>query len=175
MTVCLLSILLSANRLKNSIMLALVIPWRVLKSIIYHVEKEYPKECGGLLFCHKEFDVLYCESVEHLTNLSDDPTRLFIAEILESDNFGREIVFYHSHTSKSSPKGLTKVDKTRILYPYAMIVYAPEGRVIDLCIFEKTPFGWKEFPIYSDNLINGCLTRDQIENIKKANIAYSSK
>ena len=111
-----------------------------------HIAASHPHEAGGYLACVRRDDRLYATEHVPLENVSTEPRRRFVATA--TDPVPPEPrVFYHSHTSASTPSGLTGVDRRNIREPLALVVFAPHGDPYSYRLFRLGLFSWREIPV----------------------------
>jgi proteasome lid subunit RPN8/RPN11 len=123
-----------------------VISPEIRRSIASHVAADHPREAGGFLGCVRRGNRLYSTHHVPLSNESSTPKRRF--ETTVDDRVPPPPrVFYHSHTSASSPSGLTRVDKRSIPEPFALVVFAPHQTVLSYRGFKHRLLGWHEIRI----------------------------
>jgi len=123
-----------------------VIPPEIRRSIASHVAADHPREAGGFLNCSRRGNRLYAIHHVPLPNDSPTPDRRF--ETTVDDRVPPPPrLFYHSHTSASSPAGLTTVDEQSIPEPFALVVFAPHETPLSYRGFKRRLFGWQELPV----------------------------
>ncbi|WP_324757375.1 Mov34/MPN/PAD-1 family protein [Haloarcula sp. GH36] len=115
-------------------------------SIAATIAASHPHEAGGYLACTRRDDRLHATDHVPLENVAAEPRRRFVAT--PTDRVPSEPrVFYHSHTSPSTPSGLTGVDRRNIHDPLALVVFAPHGEPYSYRLFQLGLFGWREVPV----------------------------
>jgi len=125
---------------------ALTIPDDVRDAIAAHVAASHPHEAGGYLGCAREDNRIYATEHVPLDNVSPRPRRRFVATA--TDGVPPEPrVFYHSHTSASTPSGLTGTDRRNIRDRFALVVFAPHGEPYSYRLFRLGLFNWREVPV----------------------------
>ncbi|MFC6976043.1 Mov34/MPN/PAD-1 family protein [Halomicroarcula sp. GCM10025709] len=125
---------------------SLTIPDELRDSIAANIAANHPHEAGGYLACVRRDDRLYATEHVPLENVATEPRRRFVATA--TDRVPPEPrVFYHSHTSASTPSGLTGVDRRNIHDPLAMVVFAPHGEPYSYRLFRLGLLGWREMPV----------------------------
>jgi len=126
--------------------LGVVIPPQIRRSVANHVAADHPQEAGGFLGCVRRGDRLHSTHHVPLPNDSLTPDRRF--ETTVDDRVPPPPrLFYHSHTSASSPAGLTTVDERSIPEPFAIVVFAPHGTPLSYRGFKRRLLGWQELPV----------------------------
>ena len=125
---------------------SLTIPEELRDSIAAHIEAAHPSEAGGYLACVRRDDRLYATDHVSLENGADEPRKRFVSTA--TDRVPPEPrVFYHSHTSASTPSGLSGVDRRNIHDELALVVFAPHGEPYSYRLFRLGLFGWQEIPV----------------------------
>ncbi len=125
---------------------SLTIPDELRDSIAANIAASHPHEAGGYLACTRRGDRLYATEHVPLENVAAEPRRRFVATA--SDRVPpNPRVFYHSHTSPSTPSGLTGVDRRNITDSLALVVFAPHGEPYSYRLFRLGLFGWQEVPV----------------------------
>ncbi|MDT3435939.1 Mov34/MPN/PAD-1 family protein [Haloarcula sp. 1CSR25-25] len=127
---------------------ALTIPDDVRDAIAAHIAARHPNEAGGYLACTRRGDRLYATDHVPLENVSPRPRRRFVATATEEVP-PEPRVFYHSHTSASTPSGLTGTDRRNIRDRFALVVFAPHGDPYSYRLFRLGVFHWRELPVTS--------------------------
>ncbi|GCF16121.1 hypothetical protein Harman_40560 [Haloarcula mannanilytica] len=125
---------------------ALTIPEGLRDEIAAHIAASHPHEAGGYLACTRRDGRL--DATEHipLDNESQRPRRRFVAR--PTDDLPPEPrVFYHSHTSASTPSGLTGTDRRNIRDRFALVVFAPHGEPYSYRLFRLGLFDWREVAV----------------------------
>jgi proteasome lid subunit RPN8/RPN11 len=106
----------------------LVVPDEIRDAVERRVERDHPVEAGGYLACRRQGSTLVAAGHVPVSNDAADPTRRF--ETTVDDRAPASLrVFYHSHTSASSPSGLTALDRRNIPERNALVVFAPNDPV----------------------------------------------
>lgn len=124
----------------------LTIPEDLRDSIAATISASHPHEAGGYLACTQRDDRLRATDHVPLDNVATEPRRRFVAPA--SDRVPPSPrVFYHSHTSPSTPSGLTGVDRRNITDSLALVVFAPHGEPYSYRLFRLGLFGWHEVPV----------------------------
>lgn len=123
-----------------------VIPPDVRGDLDSHVVGEFPDEAGGFLACERRGDRLRATRHVPLLNGSETPRRRF-ETVIDERAPPPPRVFYHSHTSASSPSGLTRIDERSIPEPFALVVFAPHGRPLSYRLFKRGLLQWREHPV----------------------------
>jgi proteasome lid subunit RPN8/RPN11 len=125
---------------------SLTIPEELRDSIAANIAANHPHEAGGYLACVRRDDRLYATDHVPLENVAPEPRRRFVATA--TDRVPPEPrVFYHSHTSPSTPSGLTGFDRRNINDPFALVVFAPHGEPYSYRLFRLGVLGWSEVPV----------------------------
>ena len=125
---------------------ALTVPDDVRDAIAAHIAATHPHEAGGYLACARRDGRLYATDHVPLENVSTRPRRRFVATA--TDGIPPEPrVFYHSHTSASTPSGLTGTDRRNIRDRFALVVFAPHGDPYSYRLFQLGTFNWREVPV----------------------------
>ncbi|MHC3381400.1 Mov34/MPN/PAD-1 family protein [Haloarcula sp. H-GB5] len=128
---------------------ALTVPDEVRDAIAAHIAASHPHEAGGYLACTRQDDQLYATDHVPLENVSPRPRRRFAATA--PDQIPPEPrVFYHSHTSASTPSGLTGTDRRNIRDRFALVVFAPHGEPYSYRLFRLGLFNWQEIPVMGE-------------------------
>ncbi len=123
-----------------------VVTPKIRRSVASHVADAHPREAGGFLGCARRGDRLCSTRHVTLSNDSPTPTRRF-ESVVDDRAPPPPRLFYHSHTSASSPAGLTAVDKRSIPEPFALVVFAPHGTPLSYRGFKRRLLGWRELPV----------------------------
>lgn len=124
----------------------IVVTPKIRRSVASHVAADHPKEAGGFLGCVRRGNYLYSTNHVTLSNSSSRPTRRF-ESVIDDRAPPPPRLFYHSHTSASSPAGLTTVDEQSIPEPFALVVFAPHGNPLSYRAFKRRLLGWREIPV----------------------------
>ncbi|GGO00653.1 Mov34/MPN/PAD-1 family protein [Haloarcula pellucida] len=125
---------------------ALVVPQAVRAAIADDVRTAHPHEAGGFLGCERRDGRLYATSHVALDNEAETPRRRFVSTATDAVPPSPR-VFYHSHTSASTPSGLTGVDRRNIPDSLALVVFAPHGDPYSYRLFRRALFNWQEVPV----------------------------
>jgi len=125
---------------------ALTIPDELRDAIAAHIAASHPHEAGGYLACTRRDDRLYATDHVPLDNVSPRPRRRFVATATD-DVPPEPRVFYHSHTSASTPSGLTGTDRRNIRDRFALVVFAPHGEPYSYRLFRLGLVNWREVPV----------------------------
>jgi len=125
---------------------SLTIPEELRDSIAAHIEAAHPSEAGGYLACVQGEDGLYATDHVPLENVAAAPRQAFVARASD-DRPPEPRVFYHSHTSASTPSGLSGVDRRNIRDSLALVVFAPHGEPYSYRLFRLGLFSWQEIPV----------------------------
>jgi len=125
---------------------SLTIPDELRDSIAANIATSHPHEAGGYLACERRGNRLYATEHVTLDNVSPEPRRRFVATATD-DVPPEPRVFYHSHTSPSTPSGLTGVDRRNIRDSLALVVFAPHGEPYSYRLFRLGLFNWQELPV----------------------------
>jgi len=123
-----------------------VVPPQIRRSIVSHVAADHPREAGGFLGCVRRGNRLYSTHHVPLPNDSSNPKRRFESTVDDRVPPPPRL-FYHSHTSASSPSGLTTIDKQSIPEPFALVVFAPHGTSLGYRGFKRQLLGWQELSV----------------------------
>jgi proteasome lid subunit RPN8/RPN11 len=130
-------------------MQALTIPDNLQTEISTHITACHPHEAGGYLACTRADGRLHATEHIPLDNDSERPRRRFVAR--PADDLPPEPrVFYHSHTSASTPSGLTGTDRRNIRDRFALVVFAPHGEPYSYRLFRLGLFDWHEVPVTAE-------------------------
>jgi proteasome lid subunit RPN8/RPN11 len=124
----------------------LTIPDELRNAIAAHIAASHPHEAGGYLACSRRDDRLYATDHVPLDNVSQRPRRRFVATVTD-DVPPEPRVFYHSHTSASTPSGLTGTDRRNIRDRFALVVFAPHGEPYSYRLFRLGVVNWQEVPV----------------------------
>ncbi|WP_336338340.1 Mov34/MPN/PAD-1 family protein [Haloarcula brevis] len=125
---------------------ALTVPDDVRDAMAAHIAASHPHEAGGYLACARRDDRLYATDHVPLDNVSPRPRRRFVATAADAVP-PEPRVFYHSHTSASTPSGLTGTDRRNIRDRFALVVFAPHGEPYSYRLFRLGMFNWQEVPV----------------------------
>ena len=128
---------------------ALTIPDEIRDAIAAHIAASHPHEAGGYLACTRRDDRLYATDHVPLDNVSPRPRRRFVATATD-DVPPEPRVFYHSHTSASTPSGLTGTDRRNIRDRFALVVFAPHGEPYSYRLFRLGVVNWREVPVMAE-------------------------
>lgn len=124
----------------------LTVPDELRNAIAAHIAASHPHEAGGYLACSRRDDRLYATDHVPLDNVSQRPRRRFVATATD-DVPPEPRVFYHSHTSASTPSGLTGTDRRNIRDRFALVVFAPHGEPYSYRLFRLGVVNWQEVPV----------------------------
>ena len=124
----------------------LTIPDELRNAIATHIAASHPHEAGGYLACTRRDDRLHATDHVPLDNVSQRPRRRFVATATDDVPPGPR-VFYHSHTSASTPSGLTGTDRRNIRDRFALVVFAPHGEPYSYRLFRLGLANWREVPV----------------------------
>jgi len=125
---------------------SLTIPDELREAMTAHVASSHPHEAGGYLDCERRDGRLYATEHVPLDNLAAAPRQRFEATVTDAVP-PEPRVFYHSHTSASTPSGLTGVDRRNIRDRLALVVFAPHGEPYSYRLFRLGLVGWQEIPV----------------------------
>jgi len=125
---------------------ALTVPDDIRDAIVAHIGASHPHEAGGYLACTRRNGRLYATDHVPLDNVSQRPRRRFVATATD-DVPPEPRVFYHSHTSASTPSGLTGTDRRNIRDRFALVVFAPHGEPYSYRLFRLGLVNWREVPV----------------------------
>ncbi|EMA04613.1 hypothetical protein C437_13740 [Haloarcula vallismortis ATCC 29715] len=128
---------------------ALTIPDEIRDAIAARIAASHPHEAGGYLACTRRDDRLYATDHVPLDNVSPRPRRRFVATATD-DVPPEPRVFYHSHTSASTPSGLTGTDRRNIRDRFALVVFAPHGEPYSYRLFRLGVVNWREVPVMAE-------------------------
>lgn len=128
---------------------SLTIPDDLREAIAARIAASHPQEAGGYLACERRDDRLYVTEHIPLENLASEPRRRFVATATD-ERPSEPRVFYHSHTSASTPSGLTGTDRRNITDPLALVVFAPHGEPYSYRLFRLGLFNWSEIPVTTE-------------------------
>lgn len=124
----------------------IVVTPKIRRSVASHVAADHPKEAGGFLGCTRRGNYLYSTNHVTLSNSSSTPTRRF-ESVIDDRAPPPPRLFYHSHTSASSPAGLTTVDERSIPEPFALVVFAPRETTLSYRAFKRGLLKWRELRV----------------------------
>jgi proteasome lid subunit RPN8/RPN11 len=122
------------------------IPRRIVHAVDDNIATEHPREAGGFLACERRDGRLHATGHVPLPNEAADPERRFVATVDERAPPEPRIC-YHSHTSASTPSGLTDIDRRMIPERYALVVFAPRGDPHSYRLFRRGLLRWRELPV----------------------------
>lgn len=122
------------------------LPREVVRAVDEHVAAEHPREAGGFLACERRSGRLQATEHVPLPNEAAAPERRFVATVDERAPPEPRIC-YHSHTSASTPSGLTGLDRRKIPERYALVVFAPRGDAHSYRLFRRGLLRWRELPV----------------------------
>ena len=122
------------------------IPRAVVRAVDEHVAAEHPREAGGFLACERRGGRLHATEHVPLPNEAVAPERRFVATVDERAPPEPRIC-YHSHTSASSPSGMTDLDRRKIPERYSLVVFAPHGEPHSYRLFRRGLLRWRELSV----------------------------
>jgi len=131
-----------------------MIPPELRDSIATTIAASHPEEAGGYLACEQRDGRLYATEHVPLENAASEPRRRFVATATDAVP-PEPRVFYHSHTSASTPSGLSSVDRRNISDSLALVVFAPHGEPYSYRLFRLGLLGWREIPVTADGEPDG--------------------
>lgn len=125
------------------------VPRDLVRAVDEHVAAEHPREAGGFLACERRGGRLHATEHVPLPNEAATPERRFVATVDERAPPEPRLC-YHSHTSASTPSGLTGLDRRKIPERYALVVFAPHGTPHSYRLFRRGLLRWQELPVGRD-------------------------